>query len=302
MTRRVVLLLLALGTGEARHLRPGDDGAQGKQDQQLAASGAASGAAAEANPEVDAWHDRERARIEEECDEMLRKLDEEKRAKLQAIVDQRQKELDEELRRLAAAQEKARCELEELQKQEAEAEAECAKVPPKKSAIGTAEGDRQKWEAEVRRLKELIAKKRACLDELAQAEAELRDAEQKLCEAKKLLADKEAEYAANKQQYKVEQGHVTREKADVAAAEDDLAKARARLAALEKRLAKAEGDLREHDEATHAKSSDVAKKAAPADEKAPTAPAAQTETPKSSARHAPVSYVGFLLLAGAFFW
>merc|ERR1740127_275584 len=87
---------------------------KGEDSQQLLSSGAG----AEANPEVDAWHAAEKEKIEAECDEMLRKLDAEKRAKLQAIVDQRQKELDEELARLAAAQRKAEAEMQELKKEE----------------------------------------------------------------------------------------------------------------------------------------------------------------------------------------
>merc|ERR1719171_1591582 len=83
-----------------------------------------SGAGAEANPEVDAWHAAEKAKIEAECDEMMRKLDAEKRKKLQAIVDQRQKELDELLKALRDAQAKAEAEMQELKKQEGEAEAE----------------------------------------------------------------------------------------------------------------------------------------------------------------------------------
>merc|ERR1719262_888787 len=96
--------LLTLAVVDARLLRqplPGDG-------HQLTAHGAGAGA----NPEVDAWHDAEKAKIEAECDDMLRKLDEEKRRKLSAIVDQKQKELDAELARLAAAQKKAEAEME----------------------------------------------------------------------------------------------------------------------------------------------------------------------------------------------
>merc|ERR1719456_431722 len=125
------MILAAVQGGHARLLQPKGD------SHQLMANGAGAGA----NPEVDAWHDAEKAKIEAECDEMLRKLDEEKRRKLQAVVDQRQKELDEELRRLAEAQRKAQDEMAELKKQESEAEAEAAKVPPKKAQIPPAEDE-----------------------------------------------------------------------------------------------------------------------------------------------------------------
>merc|ERR1719456_1784469 len=125
------MILAAVQGGHARLLQPKGD------SHQLMANGAGAGA----NPEVDRWHDAEKAKIEAECDEMLRKLDEEKRRKLSAIVDQRQKELDEELRRLAEAQRKAQAEMAELKKQESEAEAEARKVPPKKAQIPPAEDE-----------------------------------------------------------------------------------------------------------------------------------------------------------------
>merc|ERR550532_247820 len=149
-----LLTLLAISGVDARLSQP-PGGAH-----QLPLSGAGAGA----NPEIDAWHDAEKRRIEEECDEMMRQLMEEKRRKLQVIVDQRQKELDEALRLLAAAQRKANDEMAKLEKEEREAEAEAAKVPPKKAAIGEAEKVAAKWREEVRRLKELIAEKKACIE------------------------------------------------------------------------------------------------------------------------------------------
>jgi len=234
----LINFLLVIAAVDARLRQPGGH--------QLTSNGAGAGA----NPEVDAWHDAEKAKIEAECDNMLRKLDEEKRRKLSAIVDQRQKELDDELARLAAAQRKAEAEMQALKKEQTEAEAEAAKVPPKKAAIGKAQETEDYWRAEVERLRKLIAEKQACLDELAKAKADLEDAKAKLADAKRRLAEKEAEAAAQKDKYKVEKGHVNAEEQDVNDAEDDLARAKARLDALLKRLAKAEADLKEHDEAT----------------------------------------------------
>merc|ERR1719394_1991374 len=148
---RFCLLVSLLVLGHARLNQPGDS-------QQLAVSGAG----AEANPEVDAWHAAEKAKIEAECNDMLMKLDREKRAKLQAIVDQKQRELDAELARLADAQRKTEAEMAELRKQKGQAEAEAAKVPP------------------------------------ARAKAELEDAKRALADAKRRLADAEARAAAQK--------------------------------------------------------------------------------------------------------
>merc|ERR1719335_2058592 len=225
--------VLVLAAVEGRLLQPKGG------SQQLTASGAN----AEANPEVDAWHAAEKAKIEAECNDMLMKLDREKRAKLKAIVDQKQKELDAEMARLRDAQRKAEAEMAELKKQKGQAEAEAAKVPPKKAQIPPAEDEVAHWKAEVDRLRKLIAEKQACLDELARAKAELEDAKRALADAKRRLAEAEARAAAQRDKQKIEQGHVKVE-------EGDVSDAKARLDALLKRLAKAEADLKEHDEAT----------------------------------------------------
>merc|ERR550539_521127 len=79
---RVCLLVLVVPESDA-YLR---------QPHQLSADGAA----AEANPEVDAWHSQERAKIEEECDEMMRRLWAQKRQKLQDIVDALRRQVEED--------------------------------------------------------------------------------------------------------------------------------------------------------------------------------------------------------------
>merc|ERR1719327_547708 len=109
--------------------------------------------------------------------------------------------------------------MQKLKKEQSEAEAEAAKVPPKKKAIGEAKDERDWWLKEVERLRKLIAEKQACLDELARAKAELEDAKRALEDAKRRLAEKEAEAAAQKDKYKVEQGHVAGEEKDVSDAE-----------------------------------------------------------------------------------
>merc|ERR1740138_373946 len=72
---------------------------------------------ARANPEVDAWHEEERARIEAECDEMMTKLRDQKRQKLQDIVDEAARRVEEERRRLAEAEGEAQKELDDLEKE-----------------------------------------------------------------------------------------------------------------------------------------------------------------------------------------
>merc|ERR1719458_1564916 len=86
----VVVLALIAAPGSYAYLR---------QPHQLSSSGAS----AEANPEVDAWHDQEKARIEAECDEMMKKLWAAKRQKLQDIVDALRKQVEAERARVAAA-------------------------------------------------------------------------------------------------------------------------------------------------------------------------------------------------------
>jgi histone H2B len=101
-----------------RHRQPSSDG------HQLSAGGAS----AEANPEIDAWHAAEKARIEEECDELMRKLTAEKRQKLQDIVDAARRAVEEEEARLAAALADAEGEKKDTQMPPAK------KTPAKKSA------------------------------------------------------------------------------------------------------------------------------------------------------------------------
>merc|ERR1719191_1140585 len=89
-------LLLALPV-ESRLSQPGGF--------QLSADGASAGVSA--NPEIDEWHAKEKKRIEDECDDLMRKLDAEKRQKLQDIVDAARKQVELEKQRLADAQKEA---------------------------------------------------------------------------------------------------------------------------------------------------------------------------------------------------
>merc|ERR1719161_1077445 len=90
----IVLPLLLLAVGAEAGLRTQ------RQPQQLAASGATAGA----NPEVDQWHDAEKAKIEEECDDMMKKLWAQKRQKLQDIVDALRKQIEDAKADVAAAE------------------------------------------------------------------------------------------------------------------------------------------------------------------------------------------------------
>merc|ERR1719382_2163810 len=67
----------------------------------LSASGAS--ASVGANPDVDAWHDAELAKIETDCDDKIQKIREEKRQKLEAIVDEKEKEAEATAKELAEA-------------------------------------------------------------------------------------------------------------------------------------------------------------------------------------------------------
>merc|ERR1719356_1238221 len=105
----VVLYLSLIATGSARLLQPGH---------QLSVDAASS----EANPEVDAWWEAEKSKIERDCDEMMRRLDAEKRQKLQDIVDAARRAVEEEERRLAAAMAEAEGEKRDLEAAKADIE------------------------------------------------------------------------------------------------------------------------------------------------------------------------------------
>merc|ERR1719155_287962 len=93
-------------------------GLRARQPQQLSASGAS----AEANPEVDAWHDAEKSKIEAECNEMMKKLWADKRQKLQDIVDALRKQIEDAKAAVAAAEGDLSDEMDALKKAKAKAE------------------------------------------------------------------------------------------------------------------------------------------------------------------------------------
>merc|ERR1719382_807294 len=100
----------------------------------------AGGAASEANPEIDAWHDAEKRRIEDECDEMMRKLWADKRQKLQDLVDAARRRVEEEQRRLRDAEARAQKELDDLEAAKADLNGiRKPRLGPAEDAIGDQE-------------------------------------------------------------------------------------------------------------------------------------------------------------------
>lgn len=204
---------------------------------------------ARANPDVEAWHEAEKQRVEAECDEMLRRLACEKRRRLEHITDRREQELAAELRRLARAERRVEAEVVVMEHEQEEAEEAAAKVPPKKALVDDAEAIRCRWEQKVTELEDLIARKKVCVEELRSSTRKLLETQRELARAKKRLAAREAEAEAVKANVTKYKGHVTREEEDVDNAMDELAAARARLDAAEKKLCSAEADLADHDSA-----------------------------------------------------
>merc|ERR1719458_1393683 len=225
----VVVLALIAAPGSYAYLR---------QPHQLSASGAS----AEANPEVDAWHDQEKSKIEAECDEMMRKLWAAKRQKLQDIVDALRKQVEAEKVRVAALRGDVNDEMGQLEKEKDDLAGASKKIPlgPDRDRIAD-------LEARIRALEQKIAEKQACVDELNQAERDLAEALRRLAEAERKVADAKAAYADQVDKAELEASHVPPARADVEAAEDCLARAKARVAAARRRLEKAKGDLAEHD-------------------------------------------------------
>merc|ERR1719242_2068228 len=213
-------------------------GASLRQPQQLSADGASS----EANPEVDAWHEQERAKIEEECDEMMRRLWAQKRQKLQDIVDALRRQVEEERARVAAAKGDVNDELGEL-----ETERGHLADAGKKIRLGPDRDRVADLEARIRDLERKIAEKQACVDELEQAERDLAEALRRLAEAERKVEAARAAHADQVNRAQVEASHVPPAQADVEAAEDCLARAKARVDAARRRLATAKQDLAEHD-------------------------------------------------------
>jgi len=248
---------------------------------------ASNGAAAEANPEVDSWHDAEKAKIEAECDEMMRKLWAQKRQKLQDIVDALRKQIEDAKARVKAAEDALGAEKDELAKEQ-----ENLKAAQKPVDLGPYRKDVSDAEARIRDLEKKIAELEACVDELNAAKRDLEEALRRLAEAERKLEAAKADHADQVHKADVEASHVPPAQDDVDAAEDDLARAKARVAAAEKRLAKAKADLQEHDDGPHP--------ALSADGAAPqSSPPAAATGPKSDARRATsmASAIGALILA-----
>jgi len=249
----MLLLSLAVLGAEAGLLR---------QPQQLAAGGAAT--ASGANPEVDAWHDAEKAKIEEECDEMMRALWTQKRAKLQAIVDALRKQVEAERARVKAAEDAVGDEIGQLGK-----EKDHLKAASKPVDLDGPRKDVSDAEARIRELEKLIAELEACVDELHDAERELEEALRRLAEAERKVQMAKDAHADQVTAADREASHVPPAQDDVDAAEDDIARAKARVAAAEKRLAKAKADLAEHDGGAPAAPAKIEEAPAPAPAPAP---------------------------------
>jgi DNA repair exonuclease SbcCD ATPase subunit len=267
----ILLLTVSLAGAKARLLQP-------TGGQQLSAGGAS----AQANPEIDAWHAAEKARIEEECDELMKKLTAEKRQKLQDIVDAARRAVEEEEARLAAALADAEGEKKDLE--DAKADIQKVRKPrmgPTKDLIGD-------QEAKIRELEKLIAEKQACIDELKQAELDLAEAKRKLAEAQAMVAKAKDARDAQKDVVVREEGDIPPAQADLDSAEEDLARAKTRHEAAAKRLSKAKADLKEHD------MEGVSSPAPPAPAPAP-APAPKPEA-KSGSRPAAAALGAFSVL------
>merc|ERR1740138_1782438 len=273
----LVVSLAVFGASAAFLRQPGDA-------HQLSASGAA--AAAGANPEVDAWHDAEKSKIEAECDEMMRKLWAEKRAKLQAIVDALRKQVEDAKAAVAAAEGDIGDELGQLKKEHGH-----LKDASKPVDLGPYKKDVADAEGRIRDLERKIAELEACVDELEQAKRDLEEALRRLAEAERKLQAATDAHADQVHDADIEASHVPPAQDDVEAAEDDLARAKARVAAAEKRLAKAKTDLKEHDDEMSGGSSP-----APAPEAPAPAPA-----PKSGGYRATMGASVALVLATMFF-
>merc|ERR1719458_2988 len=205
----VVVLALIAAPGSYAYLR---------QPHQLSSSGAS----AEANPEVDAWHDQEKARIEAECDEMMKKLWAAKRQKLQDIVDALRKQVEAEKARVAALRGDMNDEMGQLEKEKDDLAGASKKIPlgPDRDRIAD-------LEARIKALEQKIAEKQACVDELDQAERDLAEALRRLAEAERKVEEARTAHADQV------------DRAQVEAAEDALARAKARVAAARRRLEKA---------------------------------------------------------------
>jgi chromosome segregation ATPase len=259
-------------------------GLRARQPQQLSASGAS----AAANPEVDTWHDAAKAKIEAECDEMMRKLWAEKRAKLQAIVDALRKQVEDAKAAVAAAEGDVGDEIGQLKKEHGH-----LKDASKPVDLGPYKKDVADAEGRIRDLERKIAELEACVDELEAAKRDLAEALRRLAEAERKLEATKDSHADQVHEADVEASHVPPAQDDVEAAEGDLARAKARVAAAERAFAQAKADLQEHDDGPHPA---LAADGAAPQSSAPSAPSAPAAAQKSDARRATTVASAILML------
>lgn len=238
----LALFLLAAAGGVEAHLRKPASKPVGEAHG-LNAYG--SGVTQGANPEIDAWHAEEKAKIEEDCDEALRKAREEKRRKLVAIVNEKEKIVADTGAELKEASSRAGEEAAELAQEKLEYDKEAAKVP-KVGGFGISD-----LLAKIEALKKLIAEKQACIEELKLAEQALLDAKAKLADLKGRLAALERKRADAKAANDAADKEMADLEAEISTADDELTSCRARLDAAKAALAKAEADLKEHDDVYH---------------------------------------------------
>merc|ERR1719161_2836691 len=156
----LVLSLAALGASatQLRYQQPGH---------QMVSNGAAAGA----NPEVDAWHDEAKAKIEAECDEMMKKLWAEKRQKLQDIVDALRKQVEDAKAAVKAAEGDVGDELGHLK-----TENDHLRDASKPVDLSGPRKDVQDAQDRIDALMKKIAELEACVEELKQAERDLEHA------------------------------------------------------------------------------------------------------------------------------
>jgi DNA repair exonuclease SbcCD ATPase subunit len=192
------------------------------------------------NPEIDAWHEAEKNKIEDECNGLMRQLTAEKRQKLQDIVDAARRQVDQERQKIKDAEAEAEDELKDLEKAKKELKVRKPRMGPSRDLI--AEQERL-----IAELEKKIAEKKACIDELRKAEQDLLDAKRKLIEAQKMVEEAQAKHESQKEE-------VDKEEADIAPAQQDLDYAKEELErvkgihkAAAARLKSARNDLSEHD-------------------------------------------------------
>jgi len=182
------------------------------------------------------WYAEEKKRIDEDCDKRLQQLEEEHKRRLRDEVDAARHQWQKAEDEVKKAESDVDKENEHLTDAEKRAKKEQEEANRKRNKIDEYEDTVKGQQDKINAMKEEIERKKACVEELRQAQQDLLDAQKRLAQLKGGVDDSKSDSKAQDLVAKKEEGDVRKEEDDLAEAQEALAKAKARADAAEDEL------------------------------------------------------------------